>query len=323
MILAGLGLLLTWGYRVTDHGPERKVATVASPAGDEDPLLPRTPELLEDDADFCGPITQNERARFRRETGLDMVSFVEDSAREMHGARAAEDQLKIISSRFDHQRWSNAWLPGATVASGSAGTSLGQSNAQVIEALRLQTGLSHASIFLSRYHRLIENGVRQEESALRAFQWHDEDLREIRKQPMRALVRSYLPRTCEGADQAQYGCERGEKIYRVRAILSPRIACRFPEKRDQYTAFFWVRVSDVNGRPEARIFEVEANGQRLVKMTYDELVHKQLLSVLMPNVSETLISAGLDPFRTPVLWRKWLQERFEARAPTSVQTRSK
>lgn len=184
---------------------------------------------------------------------------------------------------------------------------------QVIKALRLQTNLSHATLFLARYHRVIENGVRQENSALRAFYWKDDAKEEIRREPLRALVRSYLPHTCLGSDQAQYGCERGETIYRVRAILSPRIACRFPEKLAQYAAVFWVRVP-----PEgAQILEVEVNGQRLVKMTYDDLVHKQMLSALAPNVSEVLINAGLDPFRAPVMWRRWLRDRDTGRTPAS------
>jgi hypothetical protein len=259
------------------------------------------------EVDTCAPLLERERSEMRRESGVDLGKFIEDSTRALHGARTPEEQLKVVANRFDHRHWSKAWLP-----TDSSILSITK-DPQRIEALRLQANLSHATLFLARYHRVLENGRRQEDSALRAFRWKEDAREELRKQPMRALVRGYVPQICLKLDQAQYGCQRGETIYRVRAILSPRIACRFPEKIAAYVAIFWVRVPEEG----AQILEVEVNQERLVKMTYDELVHRQKLTSLAPDVNEVLIDAGLDPFRAPVMWRRWLRDRDEGRAPAS------
>ena len=82
--------------------------------------------------------------------------------------------------------------------------------------------------------------------------------------------------------------------------MSPRIACRFKDKREQYAVIYWIRVKD----RQPKILEVDAKGNRLVKVTYDELEHRKLLSALSPNVTDVLHSAGLDPFRASVIWRQ-------------------
>lgn len=250
----------------------------------------------------CDSISEQDRLRLQKESGLDLVAFVEDSSRAMNQAHTPEDQLQVIASKFDHQRWSKAWLPSDASLVGS-----NDRENRIREALRLQTSLSHASLFLTRYHRILEAGVRQETSALRAFHWDAGAQQELRREPVRALVRSFVPHTCSGSDTTQYGCEKGETLFRVKALLSPRLSCRFPDKKPYYAAVFWVRVSGSGAQREARILEVEANGDRLVRLTYEDLVHKRLMSMLAPNVSEILIDAGLDPFRTPVMWRRLIQ----------------
>ncbi len=314
LLLAGLAFGLGW--RPEFSGVSRAVSSAVSRApssesakssssfsGWDDSVVPESARVTES----CEPISESERTRLRRESGVDLVSFVESSTKELHSARSPEDQLKVVATRFDHANWSRAWLSAADEAAVS-------DDPRVLRALRLQTNLSHASLFLSRYHRVMENGFNQEDSALRAFHWKEDAKNEINGARMKTLVRGYLPHTCVGADQAQYGCARGETLYRVRTIISPRVACRFADKREQYAAVFWVRISSEG----ARIVEVEANGQRLVKMTYDDLAHKKLLSVLSPNVSETLIGAGLDPFRVPMMWRRWIgQSETGERTPAS------
>ena len=256
----------------------------------------------------CQPIWPYDRSRLTSEAGLDLVSFIEDSTRLLHRARTPEEQLKVISSRFDHGTWSTAWSTGAKFTA---------VDPRAREFLRLQTDLNHASLFLSRYNRIIENGKNQESAALRAFSWRSDAQRELQRDPMRVLVRGYLPHLCLKSDQAQYGCVRGETIYRIHTLLSPRVACRFEDKREQYAAVFWVRIlKRADGTREARISEVEANGESLVKNTYDDLTRRKLLSVLAPNVTETLAVAGLDPFRVPVMWRRWAHE--QSRSPASV-----
>lgn len=259
----------------------------------------------------CESISNQDQERLKKDSGLDLAKFVEDSTRAMHSARTAEEQLRVIAAKFDHQRWSTAWGPGAVQSDPS------ERGRRLRDTLRLQQSLGHASLFLARYHRILQSGVVQEASALRAFRWDASAEQEIRREPVRALVQGFVPHLCERADTSQYGCLNGETIYRVKALLSPRVACRFPEKKSHYSAVFWVRVSGPRSHREARILEVEANGDRLVKMTYDDLMHKRLLSRLGPDVNETLIDAGLDPFRAPLVWRRLLQNDDVGRRPAS------
>lgn len=254
--------------------------------------MPR--EFADDD---CVAISEADRWKLSAEAGQDLATFVEQSVREMHSAQGAENQLRVISGRFDSVGWSR-----------SAGTANGDSSAS----------LNYSALFLARYHRVLENGLRQEESALRAFHWQPDVQREIREVPLRAMVRGYSPYVCSGDDQKRYGCERGETLYRLRTLLSPRIACRFPDKRSQYAADFWVRVPRANqaggGRPATpRILEVEVNGERLVKATYDEFAHRELLNALAPDAKEALTSAGLDPLRARTLWQRWQFSRDDRR----------
>lgn len=247
----------------------------------------------------CDKITPYERSRLTSEAGFDVVGFVEESTHYLHTARNSEEQLRVIASRFDHQTWSNSWDQTAIL----------QRDPRAREYLQLQTDLGHASLVLARYNRIIENGKRQESAALSAFKWRPDARREIEREPMRVMVRGFLPHTCFGTDQAQYGCVRGETLYRIHTVISPRIACRFEDKREQYAAVFWVRLLHrPDGSVEPRILEVEANGQELVRETYQELVLKKKLKVLAPDVTESLAVAGLDPFRTAMMWRRWVRD---------------
>ncbi len=233
--------------------------------------------------DLCLPLGERDRKALLGATGVDVIRFLEQSTVELHRAISVEDQLKVIALHFDHGNWSKAW---------SAGANGGEAP--------LQTNLSYASMVLARYNRVLENGRRQEASALKAFQWQEEVRQEINREPMRILVQSFLPYKCEKTDASYYGCSPGETIYRVKSLMSPRIACRFKDKREQYAVAYWIRVKD----RQPKILEVDAKGQRLVKVTHDELEHRKLLSALSPNVSDTLQSAGLDPFRAGVIWRQ-------------------
>lgn len=259
-----------------------KVTPTAVAKANQEPVLPN-------DEDLCLPMGERDRKLLASSTGTDVIQFLEQAALELHSAKAAEEQLKVMGLRFDHQNWSKAW--------NAAG---GDSESAASSESALQANLSHASMVLSRYNRLLENGRRQETSALKAFHWQEEVRQEIRREPVRILVQSYSAYTCSKADASYYGCASGEAIYRVKALMSPRIACRFKDKREQYSVVYWIRVKD----KAPKILEVDARGNRLVKVTYDELVHRKLLSALSPNVSEVLQSAGLDPFRAMMLWRK-------------------
>jgi hypothetical protein len=228
---------------------------------------------------------ERDRKALVRATGVDVIRFLEQSTRELHRAISAEDQLRVIASSFDHANWSKAWIGLAESVGDDAHS---------------QANLSHASMVMARYNRLLENGRRQETSALKAFHWQEEVRQELNREPVRILVQSFRPYKCEKSDASYYGCELGEMIYRVKSLMSPRIACRFKEKRDQYAVVYWVRVKD----RLPKILEVDAKGQRLVKVTFDEVEHRKVLSALAPNVSDILQSAGLDPLRAVVLWRQ-------------------
>jgi hypothetical protein len=240
-------------------------------------------DVTDSEEGLCLPMGERDRKALLGATGADVIRFLEQSMVDLHRAKSAEDQLKVIALHFDHVNWSKAWN-----AEASSGESL------------LQKNLSHASMVLARYNRLLENGRRQEASALKAFHWQEEVREEIHREPVRILVQSFLPYKCSKTDASYYGCAPSETIYRVKSLMSPRIACRFKDKRDQYAVVYWIRVKD--GQP--KILEVDAKGHRLVKVTYEELEYRKLRSALSPNVADVLQSAGLDPFRAGVLWRQ-------------------
>lgn len=251
----------------------------------------------DEDEDLCLPMGERDRKALLSATGADVIRFLEQSTIDLHRAKSAEDQLKVVALNFDHSNWSKAWTgPPTDEVVQSDNVLLGAR----VDDLSLQANLSHATMVLARYNRLLENGRRQETSALDAFHWQEEVRQEIRREPVRILVQSFLPYTCTKSDANYYGCAIGEKIYRVKSLMSPRIACRFKDKRDQYAVIYWIRVKDQ--RP--KILEVDAKGQRLVKGTYDELEHRKFLSALSPNIADVLHSAGLDPFRATAIWRQ-------------------
>ncbi len=295
-ILGVLGFLLFEGLGLSGSYRATPVKSAALPVAEAAVNLGNPPNLSRQ----CQAISGFDRTRLTSWAGVDVVGFVESTTRILHAARSTEERLRVIAARFDHLAWSTAWSQGQMFPSVSA---------RANENLRLQTDLNHSSLFLSRYGRLIENGKSQEAAALRAFAWEPSVAREFKSQPMRTVVQSYLPHICTNDDARQYGCFRGETMYRVSALVSPRIACRFNEKQEQYTAVYWVRIKRATGgRFEARIMEVEANGERLVKLTYDDLQSRKLLSVLSPSMTRSLMEANLDPFRAPILWRRWTIE---------------
>lgn len=246
------------------------------------------------DEELCLPMAERDRKALFNATGIDVIRFLEQATADLHIAKTAEEQLKVMALRFDHRNWSTAWIKPQ-----ARGTR--QSGSEIL----MQANLSHASMVLARYKRLLENAKRQEASALKAFHWQDEVRQEIHRHAVRLLVQSYRPHTCTKTDASYYGCTSGETIYRVKSLMAPRIACRFKEKREQYAVTYWIRVQD----RQAKILEVDAKGHRLVKVTYDELDHRKSLSALAPNVNpnvsvnEVLQSAGLDPYRAGMIWR--------------------
>lgn len=254
------------------------------------------------DDTFCRPMSAAERENLKEESGSDIASFIEESTKRLHAALTPEEQMEVIATRFDHKRWSEAWSAGKYDEKNTPD-----------DNEKLQLNLTHATLFLSRYHRLIDNGRRQEDSAARAFRWPTADIEEMQREPMRAMVRKFRSMSCGLAETEQYGCRDGETIWMVQTVLSPRLACRFSEKREQYQATFWVRVTPDG----ARIVEVDANSQRLVKSTYAELEQRELLTIISPKVNELLIGAGLDPLRIPTLWRLWQAPAGTKTPPTA------
>lgn len=252
---------------------------------------------------FCAPIAAEDRARIKAAAGHDLVAFIEESTHQLHAAKNAEDMLRTVAQRFDHQRWTSAWIVDSRAETSGVETTASR-----------QLGLTHATSFLARYQRLLQNGRRLEDSAIRGFQWPSDAISEMRREPVRAMVRDYRVMDCEIAQTARYGCRHGEKIWILQTVLSPRVACRFQEKREQYQAAFWLRTGDHG----PRVMEVESGGQRLVSMTYDELAQRELLVKLaspgaLNQLNDLLIAAGLDPFRAPALWRFWLSSRPSAK----------
>ncbi len=273
----------------------------------------KIPVAVVSDDDLCLPMGERDRKQLQKASGADVIQFLEKATFDLHSANVAEEQLKIMAKSFDHQTWSKAWIGSGANSAFKPYEAANASDIASDDSV-LQTNLSHASMVLTRYNRLLENGRRQETSALKAFHWQEEVRQEINHAPVRILVQSYASYSCSRSDVNYYGCALGEPIYRVKALMSPRIACRFKDKREQYQVVYWIRVKD----KVPKILEVDAKGHRLVKVTYDELVHRELLSVLSPNVGEVLTTAGLDPFRAVVIWRQLNRAPAQGRDPAAL-----
>lgn len=256
--------------------------------------------------DLCLPMGERERRKIANEAGADVVGFLEKTTDEFHSAPSAEEQLKLLGSHFDHMTWSRALVKSAkskiaeTRVAG-ADTEDPLKNATTKEGdVALQANLTHATLFLSHYNRLVDLARRHEVSALRAFHWEEEIRQEMSRRPARVLVQKYDVANCGRSEAKTYGCEVGEKLFLVKTLLSPRLACRFREKRDQYQVTYWIRVR----AGEAKILEVDSRRERLVKKTYDEQSNRQFAAILAPDLNALLPKAGLEPFRAVMIWRE-------------------
>lgn len=261
--------------------------------------------------DLCLPMGERERKKVANEAGVDVVGFLESATSEFHSASSPEEQLRVLGTRFDHINWSRALVKSAR--SKIAETQFHQTNTVALGAddplrqattkdgdVALQANLTHATFFLSRYNRLVDLARRHEVSALRAFHWEEEIRQEMSHRPARVLVQKYDVSSCGRNEAKTYGCDLGEKLFLVKALLSPRVACRFREKRDQYQLTYWIRVRS----GEAKILEVDSRRERLVKKTFDEQVNRQFAAILSPDLNKQLPVAGLEPFRAVMIWRE-------------------
>lgn len=273
--------------------------------------------------DLCLPMGEKERRKISSEAGTDVIQFLEQLTNEFHSTTSPEEQLQILGTHFDHLNWSRALMSHAktklvenpkdqhdyaTTPFGSAFTKDGD--------VTLQANLSHAMLFLSRYNRIVEMTRRHERSALSAFRWDEEIRHEMARQPARVLIQKYQVAICSREDSKTYGCHPGEKMFLVKSLLSPRLACRFPEKREQYVVTYWVRVRE--GVP--KILEVESLRERLVKKTYDEQSNRQFAAILSPDLDVLLSSAGIVgvvPLRAVMIWRELTEKK--AREPASTK----
>lgn len=256
--------------------------------------------------DLCLPMGERERGKAASEAGVDLVGFLESTTNEFHSATLPEEQLRILGSKFDHISWSRALVKTAKskiaekeVAPLDVEDPLKYATTKEGD-VSLQANLTHATLFLNHYNRLVDLARRHEASALRAFSWDEEIRNEMSRSPARVLIQKYDVASCGRSEAKTYGCEIGEKLFLVKTLLSPRVACRFRDKRDQYQVTYWIRVR--SGKP--KILEVDTRRERLVKKTYDEQRIRQYAAILSPDLSTLLPRAGLEPFRAVMIWRE-------------------
>jgi hypothetical protein len=280
---------------------------------------------LEDSSseDLCLPMGEKERRKISSEAGADVIRFLENLTNEFHSTNSPEAQLQILGTHFDHLNWSRALMSHArsslaedTTNPHSYAPSLIDSAFTKDGAVTLQSNLSHAILFLGRYNRIVEMTRRHERSALSAFRWADEIRHEMVRQPARVLIQKYHVAICGRGDSKTYGCHKGEKIFLVKSLLSPRLACRFPDKRQQYVVTYWVRVRE--GVP--RVLEVESLRERLVKKTYDEQANRRFAAILSPDLDVLLSHAGIVgvvPLRAVMIWRD--STATQTREPASTK----
>lgn len=271
--------------------------------------------------DLCLPMGERERRKATSEAGVDLVGFLESTTSEFHSAASPEEQLRILGTKFDHISWSRA-LVNSAKSKIAESQILPVSTAEAEDPLRyattkegdvaLQANLTHAALFLNHYNRLVDLARRQEVSALRAFHWEEEIRNEMSHQPARVLIQKFDVSSCGRSEAKTYGCELGEKLFLVKTLLSPRLACRFRDKRDQYQVTYWIRVR--SGEP--KILEVDTRRERLVKKTYDEQKNRQFAAILSPDLNALLPRAGLEPFRAVMIWRE--VNRSTSREPASA-----
>ena len=106
-------------------------------------------------------------------------------------------------------------------------------------------------------------------------------------------------------EKEQYGCRRGEDLYLVRILMSPLMACRFPDKMDSYSSQYWVRV----GATGLKIVEIEIGGVKIARQSKDELVNRYVLTEgsSVKNSLGVLTNAGLMGIESPRVLHLWLQ----------------
>lgn len=232
-----------------------------------------------------------------RQTGADIVQFVEANARAL-ARSSTEERLQIVAEKFDHLRWQEAAASSAELASGDF---------RVRERVKgASWTLEQAAAVLGYYSRTVENSKRQVDSALRAFRWSGEQLKQLRADPISVVATGWRRILCLKNEKEHYGCRRGEEIYLVRILTSPLVACRFPEKMDTYLSQYWVRVEPTG----FKIVEIEIGGLRIARQSKDELVNRYVLTdgSLKANSSVSMTNAGLmglESQRILHLWKRW------------------
>lgn len=243
--------------------------------------------LTADGCDSSIVLPRETRERAMRAAGQDIVQFAEATAMAFHLASTDEMKLKIIAESFDHETWSES--------------------------------LTQAATFLNLYNRVMENSRRQEESALRAYSWSKEQRSFLTNHPLDVRVSNLRSMECMKNEKDEYGCKRGETVWLVKLLVSPMIACRFPEKLDAYSVQYWVRMT-----PQGpRVIEIQANRSQLVKTAKESLESRK---ILVQGVTPTAARAasiasleGLNLDRMTALWRKWLKARGVASHPERIR----
>ncbi len=259
--------------------------------------------------DRCESLAENEKSRLAAAAGANLVEFLESVSNELHSTSNPEQQLKLLAANFDHLNWSRALMSRAFAQlSDEPSNNMNSSRDQMKRIMTkngdvsLQANLSHALLFLTHYNRILGMTRRQELSALSAFRWDLKDRHEISRKPASLLIQSYEIATCQADEAEVYGCSLGEKLFLLRALLSPRLACRFLLKRDHYVITYWIRVG--GGVP--KILEVESMRERLVQKTKDEQSRRRFASFLSPDLDLLLPRAGMPgvvPLRAVMIWR--------------------
>lgn len=251
-------------------------------------------QVLSEGCDASVFLSKETRVKVARAAGQDIVQFVEGTASLLHAAKSDEEKLKIIAERFDHEHW--------------------------VESL------SQAATFLAQYNRVLMNSRRQEDSAMRAFAWSKEQQAHLASNPLLARASNLRSIECMKNEKDEYGCKRGESIWLVKLLVSPMIACRFPEKLDAYSIQFWVRMTTVG----PRVIEIQANNQQLVRTAKEELASKKVFAQgsASTGVRATSLASleGLNVERITALWRSWLKAqgsgkdsgKLNARSPSSL-----
>ena len=265
-------------------------------------------DIQQPKSELCELVADEERGMVARQAGADVVEFAEATARAL-ARSSTEGQLQMVAEKFDHLRWQEAAASSAELASGGE---------RVREKVMGSSWtLEQAAAVLVHYNRTIENSKRQVDSALRAFRWNSEQEKQLRADPIGMKATGWRRISCMKNEKEQYGCRRGEDLYLVRILMSPLVACRFPDKMDSYLSQYWVRV----GPGGLKIVEIEISGVKIARQSKDELVNRYVLtegssaaksSTILTNAS----LMGLESQRVLRLWRRWIEPA--SRLPAST-----